>query len=166
MRKSKRTVQEKIRDIQMLSGILIPVLLQMLPYADRGTYRNVGEIVGELFRKPEWHLVYGIVGLMEVTAVLYLIRLVLLIRRKETGILYKLPAWLFFLDVCTMMYMGQLYALLPAAYATFEFMYIRYQEEKEEMEEAWAREKEKEEEQKKRRKQALYFPGKYPKELY
>lgn len=54
MRKSKRTVQEKIRDIQMLSGILIPVLLQMLPYADRGTYRNVGEIVGELFRKPEW----------------------------------------------------------------------------------------------------------------
>lgn len=166
MRKSKRTVQEKIRDIQMLSGILIPVLLQMLPYADRGTYRNVGEIVGELFRKPEWHLVYGIVGLMEVTAVLYLIRLVLLIRRKETGILYKLPAWLFFLDVCTMMYMGQLYALLPAAYATFEFMYIRYQEEKEEMEEAWAREKEKEEEQKKRRKQALYFPGIYPKELY
>lgn len=159
-------MQEKIRDIQMLSGILIPVLLQMLPYADRGTYRNVGEIVGELFRKPEWHLVYGIVGLMEVTAVLYLIRLVLLIRRKETGILYKLPAWLFFLDVCTMMYMGQLYALLPAAYATFEFMYIRYQEEKEEMEEAWAREKEKEEEQKKRRKQALYFPGKYPKELY
>lgn len=159
-------MQEKIRDIQMLSGILIPVLLQMLPYADRGTYRNVGEIVGELFRKPEWHLVYGIVGLMEVTAVLYLIRLVLLIRRKETGILYKLPAWLFFLDVCTMMYMGQLYALLPAAYATFEFMYIRYQEEKEEMEEAWAREKEKEEEQKKRRKQALYFPGIYPKELY
>lgn len=166
MRKSKRTVQEKIRDIQMLSGILVPVLLQILPYADRGSYRNVWEIVGELFRKPEWHLVYGIVGLMEVTSVLYLIRLVLLIRRRETGILYKLPAWLFFLDVCTMMYMGQLYALLPAAYATFEFMYIRYQEEKEEMEEAWAREKEKEEEQKKRRKQALYFPGKYPKELY
>lgn len=166
MRKSKRTVQEKIRDIQMLSGILVPVLPQILPYADRGSYRNVWEIVGELFRKPEWHLVYGIVGLMEVTSVLYLIRLVLLIRRRETGILYKLPAWLFFLDVCTMMYMGQLYALLPAAYATFEFMYIRYQEEKEEMEEAWAREKEKEEEQKKRRKQALYFPGKYPKELY
>ena len=49
---------------------------------------------------------------------------------QETGILYKLPAWLFFLDVCTMMYMGQLYA--PAAGSVryvFEFMYVRYQEE-------------------------------------
>lgn len=92
MKKRKRTAQEKIRAIQMLSGILVPVLVQILPYADRGTYRNVWEIAGELFRKPEWHLVYGIFGLMEVTAVLYLIRLVLLIRRKETGILYKLPA--------------------------------------------------------------------------
>lgn len=166
MKKRKRTAQEKIRAIQMLSGILVPVLVQILPYADRGTYRNVWEIAGELFRKPEWHLVYGIVGLMEVTAVLYLIRLVLLIRRKETGILYKLPAWLFFLDICIMMYMGQLYALLPAAYATFEFMYVRFQEETEEREEAWAQAKQKEQEQKKRRKQALYFPGKYPKELY
>ena len=65
MKKRKRTAQEKIRAIQMLSGILVPVLVQILPYADRGTYRNVWEIAGELFRKPEWHLVYGIFGLME-----------------------------------------------------------------------------------------------------
>ncbi len=65
-----------------------------------------------------------------------------------------------------MMYMGQLYALLPAAYATFEFMYVRFQEETEEREEAWAQARQKGQEQKKRRKQALYFPGKYPKELY
>ena len=166
MKKRKRTAQEKIRVVQMVSGVLVPVLVQILSYADRGNYRKVWEIVDELLRKPEWHLVYGIVGLLEVTAVCYLIRLVLLIRHQETGILYKLPAWLFFLDVCTMMYMGQLYGLLPAAYAVFEFMYVRYQEEQEEREEAWTREKEKEEEQKKRRRQALYFPGKYPKELY
>lgn len=53
MKKRKRTAQEKIRAIQMLSGILVPVLVQILPYADRGTYRNVWEIAGELFRKPE-----------------------------------------------------------------------------------------------------------------
>ena len=129
MKKRKRTAQEKIRVVQMVSGVLVPVLVQILSYADRGNYRKVWEIVDELLRKPEWHLVYGIVGLLEVTAVCYLIRLVLLIRHQETGILYKLPAWLFFLDVCTMMYMGQLYGLLPAAYAVFEFMYVRYQEE-------------------------------------
>lgn len=165
MEKKKRTPEEKIRIIQLIFGIMVPVLVQILPYADRGQFRGIGEIVKEIVEEKQWHLVYGIIGVMELLACLYLIRFFLLFRQKSTGILYKLPAIMFFVVTLAMMYMGQLYFLILVVLSTFEFMYIRYLEEKDEMNEAWIRTGKAKEELKKRRKKALFFPGKYPKEL-
>lgn len=157
MEKKKRTPEEKIRIIQLIFGIMVPVLVQILPYADRGQFRGIGQIVKEIVEEKQWHLVYGIIGVMELLACLYLIRFFLLFRQKSTGILYKLPAIMFFVVTLAMMYMGQLYFLILVVLSTFEFMYIRYLEEKDEMNEAWIRTGKAKEELKKRRKKALFF---------
>lgn len=165
MMQRKKSSEEKIRIVQMTFGILMSVVIQLIPYADRGNYYGIWELVKQLMGEREWHIVYGIVGVMEFFTCLYLIRFIFLMRHKDVGILYKLPAVLFFTDAIIMMYMGQLYFIIPLPLVIFEFMYIRYLEEKEEIEERYVKAKEKEEKFRKRRKQALFFPGHYPKEL-
>lgn len=170
--------QKKIRICQILASAAAAATGFFLPFPMDGS-RTCGVLLfGRMVTEMKFRSEYILLVVYLLLSLLHLLRIFLLIRKKPIGILYRLEPMAFwvgsftpFMGIMispTIFQTGGIILYIPVfmTLGVVTFLYCRYQETMEDKEEEFEREREQEKEEQKRRKQAAYFPGRYPKEFY
>lgn len=173
-RKKGQKKQQSLGRFQIATGILIIISVLILKFYVQGSYLMVWEVVEKIVREKRFRLEYVFFFFHVCMAVLYLIRTILLLVRKRAGIFYQL-ATLSLLAACLLVTV-LMQMQNPAPYmlsvlwlmivSLIEFLYIRYSEQREEINKNYEEQKKRERKEKEHRKRADYFPGKYSKLFY
>lgn len=149
-----------------------------MPFQMHGSTTSGLHLLYDIVTQTGFEVNYILLVIYLFLVALHILRLILLLRKKPIGILYRLETIAFWIGLITPAIVGMLLTskfrpegtvfFIPAfmVIAALEFLYCRYQETMEEKEEEFTRELEEEKERKQHQKQADYFPGKYPKEFY
>lgn len=176
--KNSSKYQKKVRVMQMVASIISIIIVFFMPFQMHGSTTSGLHLLYDIVTQTGFEVNYILLVIYLFLVALHILRLILLLRKKPIGILYRLETIAFWIGLITPAIVGMLLTskfrpegtvfFIPAfmVIAALEFLYCRYQETMEEKEEEFTRELEEEKERKQHQKQADYFPGKYPKEFY
>lgn len=163
---------KKIRIVRILTSIFFVAVCLFVTFHENGKVIHVWTMAYQEIQagRGSSKLVFSLFLLF--VGICGLLRLLLIWKKRSIGILYYLPAVMYWISVPFMAIAiknGISYLWIPISYiiiGSVEFLFVRYQENRDEMEIARREAKAKEKEEKEHRKRATYFPGKYPPELY
>lgn len=165
---------KKVRIVRILVSILIIVMCFVIRVPLNGKSSSIWSVLYEGIWKGHGSGAMGLSVILAFWGVCGFIRLVLVLRNKRLRVFYYFPAAMFwslipFVAVVLPLESPESYAVIPLGYCivgALEFLFVRYQENRDEIEIAYREIEAKEKEEKAHRKRAMYFPGKYPPELY